>query len=85
MVFMDTTTETDEKNASAFDWIKARLAEKRTVVLSRQFYGSCKHIKISPKCLSYVDTFLRIKNGKLQVREGKSFFDVLGTYRVAAQ
>lgn len=74
-----------EKNAHAFDWIKTHLAAKRTVYSSRQFYNGTKHIKITPRRLADVDTFLRIKEGKLQVREGKSFFDVLGHYRVTAQ
>lgn len=76
---------TAEKNTQAFEWIKARLGEKRTVYLSRQFYSGTKHIKIVPKRLADIDTFLRIHGGKLQVREGKSFFDVLGHYRVTAQ
>ena len=74
-----------DKNAHALDWIKARLGEKRTVYLSRQFYNGTKHIKITPRRLADIDTFLRIVGGKLQVREGKSFFDVLGHYRVTAQ
>jgi hypothetical protein len=75
----------DDKNLYAFDWIKARLAEKRTVYLSRQFYNGTRHIKITPRRIKDIDTFLRIAGGKLQIREGKSFFDVLGHYRVTAQ
>ena len=75
-----------EKNAYALDWIKKRLGEKRTVYLSRQFYNGAKHIKIAPRRLADVDAFLRINSaGKLQVREGKAFFDVLGHYRVTAR
>ena len=78
-------TDPADKNAYAFGWIKDRLAEKRTVYLSRQFYSGTKHVKIAPRRIADIDTFLRLKDGKLQVREGKSFFDVLGHYRVTAQ
>lgn len=74
-----------DKNTDAFEWIKTHLTAKRTVYLSRQFYSGTKHIKITPRRIADIDTFLRIHNGKLQIREGKSFFDVLGHYRVTAQ
>lgn len=75
-----------EQNAKAFDWIKEQLAAKRCVYLSRQFYSGCKHIRIVPRRLKDIDTFLRINSaGKLQVREGRQFFDVLGHYRIVSQ
>jgi hypothetical protein len=76
---------TEDKNIGAFEWIKGNLAAKRTVYLSRQFYNGTKHIKVTPKRVGDLDWIFRFKDGKLQVREGKSYFDVLGHYRVTAQ